>query len=617
MLKNLILQFVATLFIVGNAFAQRSFKGTIVDTKTKSPIPYASIKVKNKKIQIVANADGLFSLSSDLFFIQDTIIITCVGYIPKSVPVKTIVFKPVVKLDPLIYQLNAVDINSKGNLNYPYQLFYELCQKYRRYRVVDHAKGYFSFLSHYDELPLEIIEGYFNGDVTCGDGIARLSLKNGRIGLSPNNFYSLSTTDIFTHFSPFSLSGNLNIPSSAGNFSFHRLKRLYDLRIIRTSIEDGNKECILQFLARKDSATLFSGLAWINRSENTIEKLECFIKVNDFYYLKPAIKGDKTDSIVLSLLFTFDNSNKEHPVISRVSLNYSLLYTSLRSSNTIKITSEGNLLFYDYTNPFAGTFPAGLIEDQDNDYQKISCLPYDSVFWAFPGITPQSDMQKLFIDYFRTNGILVNFSKCLDSIAGSNYIRWNANSDVSFSDILNRRPSEKMYLSSPGVIPSGKEFGMSPYYIICKILINPVIMGDSLHLSSVTLLNKTDSYYFLRHSFKAVTFINLTFDLYEQKRREIIAECNQINKNHKLTLDEFQLIYSKKLRQLKDTLQIFQSETLNGTSPEALVKWYKAISAKTGIDRSKLIQKLLDEDEHNLIQIQDKKPIKKEKIIIY
>jgi hypothetical protein len=175
-----------------------------------------------------------------------------------------------------------------------------------------------------------------------------------------------------------------------------------------------------------------------------------------------------------------------------------------------------------------------------------------------------------------------------------------------------------MYLSSPGVIPSGKEFGMSPYYIICKILINPVIMGDSLHLSSVTLLNKTDSYYFLRHSFKAVTFINLTFDLYEQKRREIIAECNQINKNHKLTLDEFQLIYSKKLRQLKDTLQIFQSETLNGTSPEALVKWYKAISAKTGIDRSKLIQKLLDEDEHNLIQIQDKKPpIKKEKIIIY
>jgi hypothetical protein len=598
MLKNITLRFLVTFLIAGNAFAQQSYKGTIIDSKTKSPVPYASIKVNHKKTQSIANADGRFSLSSDLFLVRDTIIISCVGYRPKSVPVKSLAVTPVIKLDPVIFQLTAVDVKDKGNLDYPYQLFSELCKKYRRYGATDHARGYYSYLSRYDDLPLEIIEGYYNGDVTCGNGIARLSLKNGRIGLCPNSFYSLNTTDILTHFSPFSLSGNLNIPSSAGNFSFHRLKNLFDLRIIRTSVEDGNKECILQLLPRKDSMNLFSGLAWINRTENTIEKLEYFINCNDFFYLKPVIKGDISDSIKLSMVFTFDNSVKEHPVISKVSLDYSLRYSSLRSSNKLRINCEANLFFYDYDNLFAGTYPAGLVDTQDNDYQKISCLPYDSLFWSSPGITPQSDKQKLFIDYFRTYGVLVNFSKTLDSIAGSNYIRWNAGSCVAFSDILNRRPSAELYRSSPGVIPAGKLFGTMPYYIICKILINPVAMGDSLHLSSITLLDKMNSYYFLGRSMKSTAFINLTFDLYEQERREIIARCKQANRNHRLTPDEFQSIYSTGLKQLNDTLKIFNDETANGTSVGALVKWYHSISMKMGTDRSVLIGKLVSESVH-------------------
>lgn len=597
MLKNFVLYFFFFLFIAGNLFAQQPYQGTIVDSKTKLPISYASIKVKNKKLQSVANANGKISLSSDLFSINDTIIISSVGYIQKLVQIKIISGSPIIKLDPVSYELSSVDINSKGNVDYPYELFSELCQIYRKYEEPEHAKGYYSFLSHFDAIPLEIIEGYFNGDIACKNGISQLSLKNGRIGLNPNNFYSLSTTDILTHFSPFSLTGNVNIPSCPGNFSFQRMKNLYEARIIKSSVENGNKECVLQFLARKDSATLFSGLAWINRSEKTIEKLEYSINVNEFSYLKPAIKGDVTDSIKLSLTFIFDNSSKEHPLISRVSLEYSLLYSSLHLSNTMKIISEANLLFYDYKNPFPGIFPAGLIEDQDNDYQKISCLPYDSVFWSSPGITPQSDNQKLFIDFFRSHGVLINFSKSLDSIAGSNYIRWNANSDVSFSDILNRHPSEKMYKPYPaGVIPPGSVWGMLPCFIICNILINPVIMGDSLHLSSVTLLNKTDSYYFLGHSYKATTFINLTFDLYEQKRREIIAECKQANQNHKLTLDEFQSIYSKGLNQLRDTIKMFQAETENGTSVQELVRWHTFISKKTGISRPSLMQNMLTEE---------------------
>jgi hypothetical protein len=612
MLKKVVFNFVAALFFAGNVFSQQPIQGTIVDSKTKSPIPYASIKVNNKKIQSVANANGKFFLSSDLFSIQDTLLISCVGYIPKSVPVKIISGSPVIKLDAVIYQLTAVDIKSKGNEDYPYELFSELCKKYREFGEIEHARGYYSFLSHYDEIPLEIIEGYFNGEVSCKNGISQLSLKNGRIGLNPNAFYSLNTTDLLSHFSPFSLSGNPNIPSSPGNFSFHRLKKLYEARVIRTSVENGYKECVVQFLARKDTTMLFSGSAWINRSEKTIEKLEYSINVNDFDYLRPALKGDKTDSIKITLGFTFDNTNKEHPAVSHVSLEYSLLYTSLRLSNTIKITSEANLLFYDYMNPFPGIFPAGLIEEQDNDYQKISCLPYDSLFWSSPGIILQSDKQKLFIDFFRTHGVQINFSKSIDSIAGSNYTRWSPNSDVSFSKIFGRPPKSGDLTSAPGVKPSEKQFGDIPSEIICKILINPFVMADSLHLTSVTLLNKNDSYYFLGRSLKATTFINLTFDLYEQKRREIIAECNEVNKNHKLTLEELQLIYSNGLKQLNDTIKIFQAETENGTNRQELARWYNAISKKTRIDRSELVQNMIIEDT-GLPKSNNNKSTKKDK----
>jgi hypothetical protein len=588
--KGIIL-IVSAFFIFIPAFSQ-SHQGKVIDSRTKLPVPYTSIKEKHRKTQAVANADGQFELSPELFSGQDTVIFSCVGYKPQSVAVRTLSATTVIILNPVIYQLKPVDVTSKGNTDYPYQLFSELCRKYRNYHGLSHSKGYFSFLSQSGDIPLEIAESYFTVDESCSNGILQLHLKDGRIGLCHNNFYSLNTTDIITHFSPFSLAGNLNIPSSAGNFGYHRLKKLFDVRIIQTSVENGMKKFILQFRVKKDNVQLFSGLAWINATEGTIEELDYSLNTGDFYYLEPVIKGDRTDNISMSLKFIFDNSDKDHPQIARVALDYSLLYRSSNTASTIRIVSEGNLLLYDFSQPFPGILPPGLVDGQENDYQKIGCLPYDSLFWSMPGITIRSDKQKEFIDYFRTHGTLVNFSRSLDSIAGSNYLRWNADSDVSFTDILNRTPIHEMQLVSEGAVTKFKTTGNEPYDIICKILFNPVVVGDSLHLSSVTLLNKNDSYYFLGHSLTATTFINLFFDLYELKRREIMAECKQVTKNHKLTFDEFHSIYSNGLRQLNDTIKIYQAETTGGTSEKGLLKWHTYISEKTGIDRSRLVQNI-------------------------
>jgi hypothetical protein len=106
----------------------------------------------------------------------------------------------------------------------------------------------------------------------------------------------------------------------------------------------------------------------------------------------------------------------------------------------------------------------------------------------------------------------------------------------------------------------------------------------------VTLLNKHDSYYFISKSFQAAVFINLVFDLNELGRREIMGKCNSMNKGHKLTLPEFQEIYSKGLIHLRDTINVFKLQTDNGRNAEAMERWYKTISVKTGTDRSLLIK---------------------------
>jgi len=213
-------------------YSQQQVKGTVVDKQTKKSIPFASLKWKASKIQSIANLDGHFTITEKLLK-DDSLVISCVGYKSTILTVDEIRQNPNIELEPVIYQLSNIEIISKGNVDYPYQLFDELCKKYRTKDILQTSKGYLCFLSVSNELPLELLEEYFNSSVSCKNGVTKLSLKNGRLGSGSSKFYSLSTTDLLTNFSLFSLSGNQNIPSSPGNFTYHGMKKKFELKIIK------------------------------------------------------------------------------------------------------------------------------------------------------------------------------------------------------------------------------------------------------------------------------------------------------------------------------------------------------------------------------------------------
>ncbi len=70
--------------------------------------------------------------------------------------------------------------------------------------------------------------------------------------------------------------------------------------------------------------------------------------------------------------------------------------------------------------------------------------------------------------------------------------------------------------------------------------------------------------------------------------------------------NEFKDLYEKELVNLQDSLQHLNHETWEGTNVDMIRVWYEHVSAKLGVKRTALIQRMMVED-------QEKKKSKKHK----
>src|SRR6185295_6743442 len=70
-----VLIFFLLMVIPGISYCQ--FVRTILDKNTRSPVPFASVKVLHKPLGVIASDKGEFTLPIEK---SDTILITCVGY---------------------------------------------------------------------------------------------------------------------------------------------------------------------------------------------------------------------------------------------------------------------------------------------------------------------------------------------------------------------------------------------------------------------------------------------------------------------------------------------------------------------------------------------------------
>ncbi len=97
------------------SFAQLKFNGKIIDAKTKQPIPFVNLENFRTKTGTQSNQDGVFSLNLPNGKQSDTLKISCVGYLEKSISNLASAENVIYELSPVVFQLNEVSV---GNTKY-------------------------------------------------------------------------------------------------------------------------------------------------------------------------------------------------------------------------------------------------------------------------------------------------------------------------------------------------------------------------------------------------------------------------------------------------------------------------------------------------------------------
>ena len=96
-----------------HAQSQRSIEGTVLDAKTKEPLSWATIKIKEQMIESVANQHGTFGIMVSAEREADTLEVSHLGYktVKKSV---ADIHEPInVLLEDYSVELRAVTVTSR------------------------------------------------------------------------------------------------------------------------------------------------------------------------------------------------------------------------------------------------------------------------------------------------------------------------------------------------------------------------------------------------------------------------------------------------------------------------------------------------------------------------
>lgn len=79
--KTLIL----SLFTIPCLHGQHHYSGIIINQNSGAPLEYVNIGIKDKNIGTVSDANGKYVLWVDQNYIHDTIIVSCIGYLPLKI----------------------------------------------------------------------------------------------------------------------------------------------------------------------------------------------------------------------------------------------------------------------------------------------------------------------------------------------------------------------------------------------------------------------------------------------------------------------------------------------------------------------------------------------------
>lgn len=105
-------------------FPQKTILGIILDQSTQKPIPYANIGIPGSNIGTISNMDGTFDLLVPDKYLEDTLMVSALGYEFKKIPIHQLIQETygVIYLTPNEKLLDEVIITGKRTKNRVFEL---------------------------------------------------------------------------------------------------------------------------------------------------------------------------------------------------------------------------------------------------------------------------------------------------------------------------------------------------------------------------------------------------------------------------------------------------------------------------------------------------------------
>lgn len=110
------MRLIILIFILNcNLISGQNISGIVINEKSKLPIEYVNIGIAGKNIGTVSNVNGKYNLLIDSQFDNDTLLFSCIGYLPFSIKIADLkkVDHKNVFLEEKVYEINEIIIRPK------------------------------------------------------------------------------------------------------------------------------------------------------------------------------------------------------------------------------------------------------------------------------------------------------------------------------------------------------------------------------------------------------------------------------------------------------------------------------------------------------------------------
>ncbi len=567
----------ATIFLLACAallprlgMAQTQVQGRVIDASTSEPLPYCTMKLAQAGTSTLTNGDGAFQLLSTVP--NDTLIIAYLGYATRHMAVADMERGPVIRLQPSDLELRPLEVTRNDRL---YRLLAESGKRMRKHQPY-RSKLYFELETHTAGQAVEVVEAYYNANFD-GPRIEALDLKNGRIGMAPVDgryFVNLNTTKAIAQLDV--ARDNGSFPGTPFQGNAKEVRRHFDLTL--EGVQAGTKPLYrIRFTPRTDDGTRFSGTAWLDTATLSPRRIELTCSDCTTHPFIPLWEGPKLDSVQLH--FTQDFTLHDgRPELDVVTLDYTMCYRSERRDDVIR--STGVMHVFDRGGAFI--LPLFDYDAAQDDYRKITFLPYDSAFWSGAQGLLRTDQQQRDLDFFATHGTLLGHGRDLPFHARffeSNYAFWVADKRIGMKHSFARKYyDEELKHPQRAAAPAVSQVELNAQLFLAMDTAN-----GSLRTFSATVFDGFRSYWLIPEEPETDCYINLFFDLCEMERRRMMEALTGVN-----DVEQARQIHSEATQEMERTTERYRRECSLGHDLKALARWNTVVKDALNIDNMAL-----------------------------